>query len=311
MKLYDRILGDSTFWKRANWYDSLSEMDRHDVDMAIGYGRDDNWEDLNDARTKSAIRRWMRNAVVIDASNVAAYCNLHGFDPHVVPSYLPPFEYTWFETSKPYRDPGGFGDDPVYQQVGAIATSYPLKDGGFNVGWHVLAMSNNRIFMHPEQVTWMGDMMQLDERGNWHCHSEESHGYWHEAVQSSAVRALAPFLMAIGFTHCKNVEMVDAPETPYKVRRKQELKLGHPLVRVKELIIDPSRVQRRVDRTGMTSRDDMKHQKALHIARGHFAHYTDDRPLFGKYTGTFWRPAHVRGSADVGTVYKDYVVKGA
>lgn len=30
------------------------------------------------------------------------------------------------------------------------------------------------------------------------------------------------------------------------------------------------------------------------------------RPLFGKYAGTFWRPAHVRGEAEFGTRAKGY-----
>jgi hypothetical protein len=71
-------------------------------------------------------------------------------------------------------------------------------------------------------------------------------------------------------------------------------------------VIDPHKVQQ--PSTGANRTDDHP-KKALHIARGHFAHYTEDRPLFGKYTGTFWRPAHVRGSADFGTVKSTYKVK--
>ncbi len=46
----------------------------------------------------------------------------------------------------------------------------------------------------------------------------------------------------------------------------------------------------------------------FHICRGSFAEYTAERPLFGKYTGRFWRPAHVKGSKEVGEVVKDYEV---
>ncbi len=122
-----------------------------------------------------------------------------------------------------------------------------------------------------------------------------------------AMKYIWPFLVAIGFSHCRNVEMADAPEIPYKVRRKQELKLGAPLVSFKELIIDPNAVQKRVV-NNVHDEDGEKRAKALHIARGNFAHYTEDRKLFGRYTGTFWRPAHVRGSAQSGTIYKDYKV---
>jgi hypothetical protein len=35
-----------------------------------------------------------------------------------------------------------------------------------------------------------------------------------------------------------------------------------------------------------------------HMVRGHFAEYSTDKPLFGKYVGRFWKPAHVRGLQD-------------
>ncbi len=46
--------------------------------------------------------------------------------------------------------------------------------------------------------------------------------------------------------------------------------------------------------------------RALHICRAHFAHYTEEHPLFGKYTRTFYKPMHVRGSLKEGLVIKDY-----
>lgn len=46
----------------------------------------------------------------------------------------------------------------------------------------------------------------------------------------------------------------------------------------------------------------------IHLVRGHFSHFADEdgRRLFGKYHGTFWRPAHIRGSREAGIVIKDY-----
>lgn len=46
--------------------------------------------------------------------------------------------------------------------------------------------------------------------------------------------------------------------------------------------------------------------KRLHVARGHFATYTEENPLFGRHVGRFWKPAHVRGAAGAGVVSKDY-----
>lgn len=33
----------------------------------------------------------------------------------------------------------------------------------------------------------------------------------------------------------------------------------------------------------------------IHLVRGHFKHYTEDAPLFGKHTGLYWWQPHVRG----------------
>lgn len=48
-------------------------------------------------------------------------------------------------------------------------------------------------------------------------------------------------------------------------------------------------------------------QIPAHMVRGHFAEYTEERPLFGKYAGRFWIPAHVRGIGDAQP--REYVVK--
>lgn len=50
-------------------------------------------------------------------------------------------------------------------------------------------------------------------------------------------------------------------------------------------------------------------KNAYHIARGHFKTYTADAPLLGKHVGTWWWPAHARGSKSAGTVTKDYDVR--
>jgi hypothetical protein len=47
----------------------------------------------------------------------------------------------------------------------------------------------------------------------------------------------------------------------------------------------------------------------LHLCRGHLKHYTEEKPLFGKYSGTFFIPAHVRGNKKNGVVIKNYKLK--
>lgn len=47
---------------------------------------------------------------------------------------------------------------------------------------------------------------------------------------------------------------------------------------------------------------------ALHFVRGHFRNYTEEKPLFGKYSGTVWIPDMMRGNKEAGIVEKDYRV---
>jgi hypothetical protein len=49
----------------------------------------------------------------------------------------------------------------------------------------------------------------------------------------------------------------------------------------------------------------------IHLCRGHFKQYTADKPLFGKHTGLYFWPAHVRGRNTNGVVMKDYEVETA
>ncbi|WP_406698539.1 hypothetical protein V5E97_06620 [Singulisphaera sp. Ch08] len=109
--------------------------------------------------------------------------------------------------------------------------------------------------------------------------------------------------MAINFLHCKNVSSseIDPNISVGRERRKAGLK---PFLRYHTININPMkevlRTEGNIEANGLN--------KALHICRGHFATYTDEKPLFGRFTGTIWKPSHVRGSAKQGVVVSDYKV---
>lgn len=113
-------------------------------------------------------------------------------------------------------------------------------------------------------------------------------------------RFLDPFLLALSFLNCRNA-VVSEMRVARHERRRQE-KAGTASAKHYVLTIDALKrvVSARVAEAGESV------QKALHICRGHFATYSDDHPLFGKHTGKFWRPAHIRGHAESGVVTKDY-----
>lgn len=111
-------------------------------------------------------------------------------------------------------------------------------------------------------------------------------------------------LMFLNFLACKNVKKI-VNDVPPKLLKKKKKGGGPYFERFYTLEIDP--MKEVLQREGNMGRIGLK--RALHICRGHFAHYEGEKLLFGKYDGNFWRPAHVRGSRKVGVDHKDYNVK--
>lgn len=113
-----------------------------------------------------------------------------------------------------------------------------------------------------------------------------------------------PVLFSIQFMNCKNVKTVrNEPsktlEDSYMKRHKR------PMLRYYTIEIEP--MKKVLENEGGIKGNGIK--KALHLCRGHFAHYTPDKPLFGRVTGTVWKPAHVRGNPSEGIIAKDYSLK--
>jgi hypothetical protein len=112
--------------------------------------------------------------------------------------------------------------------------------------------------------------------------------------------------VALCMFHVKNI-VVSPRVIPRHVRRRVKRETGRDLDRVvyHTLTIRPFRQHMRGD-----SRADANGGPVpLHLVRGHFAHYSDDHPLFGKYPGTFWRPAHFAGNRNDGMSRKTYTIQ--
>lgn len=109
-------------------------------------------------------------------------------------------------------------------------------------------------------------------------------------------------LLSLCFTHCKGVTIRE--HQPTRQVRRAAARSGKPVYA--HHTIDVQAVDRVLRQRDVAA--DGEITKALHIARGHFAHYSAEHPLFGKYVGTVYRPMHVRGRAKNGIVTKDYRV---
>jgi hypothetical protein len=118
------------------------------------------------------------------------------------------------------------------------------------------------------------------------------------------LKPLASILLTLSFMHCKNIDIIEKI-APAALSKKHLRKHGVPLISYYVLDIDPMR--RVLSRDGHAEVSGLRH--ALHICRGHFKAFTDEAPLFGKYTGTYWWADHARGDAQQGAVTKDYRIK--
>ena len=171
------------------------------------------------------------------------------------------------------------GDNPIHSLIGPIFSSdYLLDDGGSYV-WDKSGMLA-KIALTSSGLADLADVM---------------------GVVIESVGLTLAFTM--GFMNCRNVSLDEQLPSRHKRREAQRRNKPHPTTYY-TLVIEPMRHVLRAE--GGLEQHGLK--KAVHICRGHFAHYSDDKPLFGKYTGSFWRPAHVRGSLDSGEIKKDYWV---
>jgi hypothetical protein len=124
-----------------------------------------------------------------------------------------------------------------------------------------------------------------------------------QKVSNLAEALLKPILFSLSFLHCKNVEYV-ACEPDHQLNRERRKAGLKPFLRYHTIDIEPMKKVLRTE--GNSETEGLK--RAMHICRGHFATYSEEKPLFGRTAGTFWVPAHVRGSLKEGVVVSDYRV---
>lgn len=119
------------------------------------------------------------------------------------------------------------------------------------------------------------------------------------------IRWLYPVFLAISFSHCKNVEVVDSRVRKVPPRLRKMMSLQSDTVVTKVLKINP--ITRILESEGDIGNSGIK--TALHTCRGHFRDYRE-RGLFGRTRGVFWFDQHVRGTNMSRVVHKSYKVEG-
>jgi hypothetical protein len=147
-------------------------------------------------------------------------------------------------------------------------------------------------------------VIQSDGKVYWHRFLHWSRGEELSEDKSGELRGeMLPIFFAMTFMNCRNVvhEDVTPPEKFAKAHRKKH---GSPMHAYRVLKVNVFDEVVKVDPKHRSTAGEPL--SALHICRGHFRIYSEEKPLFGKYSGPVWVPAHFRGSESAGTVTTDF-----
>lgn len=128
---------------------------------------------------------------------------------------------------------------------------------------------------------------------------KDRHTLWR--FHNENVEELIVLNMALKLLSCKNVgTKVNQP--PARLNKKRMKKNKPPIFSYRTLTIKTG--------TGGNSTTDPKGlwENPVHLCRGHFKTYTEERPLFGRVVGRYWWQPQVRGHKKQGVVIKDYQI---
>lgn len=195
------------------------------------------------------------------------------------------------------------GDRPEIRKM----SEYEIAKDMYDIGGHtamrisIFVSHNGIVGMIPAE--WI---MAIDSDGKLGFNGQiimKSNRLDNEEGISCFSNVMSPVFFALAMCHCKNVEMRDATES-HGPNAKWKNRLRVPDIKYRILEIEPAK---KILRESGKS-DEVGLAKALHICRGHFATYTEDKPLFGHTVGTVWKSSHVRGDIKAGAVVKDYSI---
>lgn len=177
----------------------------------------------------------------------------------------------------------------ICQMIKHGSVVYPIAEINFPLSTYG-AVSDQHYLCYPEHI--------------FRDRSEEEIELYGLMIDAS----LLPFLSVLGLLNCKNTNLRKLLP-PEPLSRKHQKKHGHPLVSYYVLDVKPFGSSGATRRDGPITVEGEHFNRRLHWARGHFSHYSAEKKLFGKLEGTFWIPAHLRGSEKIGSIRKDYNIK--
>jgi hypothetical protein len=227
----------------------------------------------------------------VDLQAIKAACQSGGIDGI---GELGPHEQAFFMLSLQYRrlsqgtiEPSEFPEDAHWAAEGELIISAGDKVS-LMATTKILIAANGRI-LHRPIISILGGLQASSEINRDLCDGLNPMSF--------------PAFLTLSFMHCKNVLVSEAlPDAKLnRLRAREGLK---PFLRYCTVDIEPLKkvlkTEGQIESVGL--------RRALHIVRGHFSTYSEQKPLFGKVAGTFWIPSHVRGTVEGGVVASDYQV---
>lgn len=140
-------------------------------------------------------------------------------------------------------------------------------------------------------------------------HSSAFSDIYREQLKNDAFFEFTMAELFLDILNCNNVITKDVIP-PEKLNRKRVRNGKLPLYSYK--ILEVVKGKPKTKNAGSVPWD-YKSPEAVrfHLCRGHFKTFTEERPLFGKYSGTFWWNPQSRGDRSKGVVEKEYSVTQA
>ncbi len=243
-------------------------------------------------------RSWLRHGVFFDASSAMDAYEAWGYRCGDMKDELlvcnPPWQDVFVYGG--FLEGGEIGvQTHITEPTPSILASAP-DPGGRNARWVVQSrvwqtMDDGTVLVLPEDYLYLSDKGKLLSVGRSML----------AAGLGEMLMTAFPFFV-FQLLHCRGVTA--EPQEPYKPRLPRGKRRKIPRVTFQRLQIGDPNIQRQ------PSEPTGDHGVAKHLCRGSFAHYTPEAPLFGKYTGVFWRPAHIKGKAEHGIRGKEYEMAG-
>lgn len=131
--------------------------------------------------------------------------------------------------------------------------------------------------------------------------SSKFNGITAKEISKSAASDMLAYLNFCDFLNIKNVHV---KPSEFIISEKQKRNNKNKSLKYHTICI--SKPGKQYD---ANSKNDYSGTMPLHLCRGHTATYTEEKPLFGKYFGTFYIPAHTRGKIENGSIEKNYILK--